>query len=70
VKRRCEVLDFDLTAHANRDALLDFAGKVSPRVVLLGHGEATSRQWFEEQLRARHPHLRIVQPEPGLTVEA
>ena len=39
VTRRCELKDFDLTAHANRDALLDFVGKVSPRTVLLGHGE-------------------------------
>jgi Cft2 family RNA processing exonuclease len=68
--RRCEMLEFDLTAHANRDALLDFAGKVSPRVILLGHGELSSRQWFEEQLRARHPEVRIVQPAPGLVVEA
>jgi Cft2 family RNA processing exonuclease len=70
VTRRCELQDFDLTAHANRDALLDFAGKVSPQVILLGHGELSSRQWFEEQLRARHPRIRIVQPAPGLVVEA
>jgi Cft2 family RNA processing exonuclease len=70
VTRVCEMQEFDLTAHANRDALLDFAGKVLPRVILLGHGELSSRQWFEEQLRARHPNIRIVQPAPGLVVEA
>ena len=35
VTKRCEVQDFDLTAHANRDELLDFVGQVSPRAVLL-----------------------------------
>jgi Cft2 family RNA processing exonuclease len=70
VRRECEMQEFDLTAHANRDALLDFAGRVSPRVILLGHGELSSRQWFEEQLRDRHPNIRIVQPAPGLVVEA
>jgi Cft2 family RNA processing exonuclease len=70
VTRLCEVQEFDFTAHANRDALLDFAQKVSPRVILLGHGELSSRQWFEEQLRARLPGVRIVQPAPGLEVEA
>lgn len=69
VTRRCQLQDFDLTAHANREALLDFAGRVSPKVILLGHGEASSRQWFEEQLRARHPHIRVIQPAPGLVVE-
>src|SRR5206468_1318788 len=51
VTRRCEVLDFDLTAHANRDELLGFVAQVSPRAVLLGHGEADARNWFEEQIR-------------------
>ena len=70
VRRECEMKEFDLTAHANREALLDFAGRVSPRVILLGHGELASRQWFEEQLRERHPNTRIVQPAPGLVVDA
>src|SRR3989442_1582737 len=65
VTKRCEVLDFDLTAHANRDELLDFVGQIAPRAVLLGHGEAESRNWFEQQIRARHPKIKIIQPEPG-----
>ena len=69
VTKRCEVQDFDLTAHANRDELLDFVGQVSPRAVLLGHGEAESRNWFEQQIRARHPKIKIIQPEPGKSAE-
>jgi Cft2 family RNA processing exonuclease len=67
--RRCEVEDFDLTAHANREELLDFVGEVSPRVVLLGHGEDGSRRWFEENIRARYPKIKVIQPAPGKTVE-
>ena len=70
VTRVCEMEDFDLTAHANREALLEFAGQVSPRVILLGHGEQSSRDWFAEHLRLRQPQTRIIQPEPGLVVEA
>ena len=69
VTKRCEVQDFDLTAHANREELLEFVGQVNPRVVALGHGDADSRQWFEEQIRSKHPKIRIVQPEPGKSVE-
>jgi Cft2 family RNA processing exonuclease len=69
VTRRCELDDFDLTAHANRDELLNFVGQVSPHTVLLGHGDADSRQWFEEQIRARHPKMKIIQPAPGKSVE-
>src|SRR5437667_399279 len=69
VTRRCEVQDFDLTAHANRDELLDFVGQVSPRAVLLGHGEEDSRNWFEQQIRARYPKIKVIQPGPGKSVE-
>jgi Cft2 family RNA processing exonuclease len=70
VTRNCEVQEFDLTAHANREALLDFACELSPRAILLGHGEADSRQWFEDQIREREPQIKVVQPGPGLAVTA
>ncbi len=70
VTKRCETLDFDLTAHANRDELIEFVGRVEPHTVLLGHGEEDSRQWFEEQIRTRYPKIRVVQPAPGQNVEA
>jgi len=69
VTRHCELEQFDLTAHANREDLLNFVGQVEPRAVLLGHGEEESRHWFEEQIRARHPRVKIIQPQPGKGVE-
>jgi Cft2 family RNA processing exonuclease len=67
--RRCTVEDFDLTAHANRNDLLAFVGEVEPRTVLLGHGEADSRNWFEAQIHERYPRIKVVQPKPGEQVE-
>jgi Cft2 family RNA processing exonuclease len=67
--RRCALEDFDLTAHASRESLVDFVGVVSPRAVLLSHGGATARQWVEEQIRDRHPKIKILQPAPGVSVE-
>lgn len=69
VTRRCEVQDFDLTAHADRSDLLDFVGEVEPRVVLLSHGEEDSRNWFAQQIHARHPRIKVIQPAPGEAVE-
>ncbi|MGA2030475.1 MAG: MBL fold metallo-hydrolase [Verrucomicrobiota bacterium] len=66
--RKCDVQDFDLTAHANREDLLDFVGQVSPRAILLGHGGEESRAWFEEQIRARWPKIKITQPQMGKTI--
>jgi Cft2 family RNA processing exonuclease len=67
--RQCEVQDFDLTAHANREDLLDFVSRVSPRAVLLSHGDEGSRHWFEAQIRARHPKIQVIQPQPGKAVD-
>ncbi len=65
VTRRCALEQFDLTAHANRGDLLDFVGTVAPRVVVLCHGEADSRNWFSERIQARHPKIRVIQAAPG-----
>ena len=65
ITRNCDVQDFDLTAHANRDDLLDFVGQVSPHTVVLGHGGDDSRKWFEDQIRTKHPKIKIIQPQPG-----
>ncbi|HTB85255.1 MAG TPA: MBL fold metallo-hydrolase [Candidatus Sulfotelmatobacter sp.] len=64
VTKKCDMQDFDLTAHANRDDLLNFVGQVSPRAVLLGHGDEPARNWFEENIRERWPKIRIFQPQP------
>jgi Cft2 family RNA processing exonuclease len=69
VTRRCEIEEFDLTAHANREELLDFVGLVEPRTVLLSHGDEPARNWFEQQIHARYPKMKVVQPKPGETVE-
>jgi Cft2 family RNA processing exonuclease len=61
--------DFDLTAHANREDLLEFVGEVEPRVVLLSHGEEESLHWFTAQINARYPKIKVVQPRPGVAVE-
>ena len=70
VTKRCHIEDFDLTAHANRDQLLDFVGQVEPRTVLLAHGEDASRQWFQDQIQSRYPKIKVIQPGPGMSVEA
>ncbi|MEI7729101.1 MAG: MBL fold metallo-hydrolase [Verrucomicrobiota bacterium] len=69
VTRRCEIQDFDFTAHAQREDLLEFVGRVNPRTVLLGHGDDSARQWMEEQIRVRWPKMKVIQPKPGETVE-
>jgi len=69
VERRCEVRDFDLTAHAQREDLMEFVSKVQPAAVLLGHGDEEARSWFADQIRQQHPRMKIHQPAPGEILE-
>jgi predicted metal-dependent RNase len=70
ITKNCDLQDFDLTAHSNRDELLELVGQVSPRTVLLGHGDAAARNWFEEKIRERWPKIKIIHPQPGNVVTA
>jgi len=63
--RRCEVLEFELTAHALREDMLEFVSAVEPRVVVLGHGDEKARQWYHDAIRKRHPRMKVLQPGPG-----
>jgi Cft2 family RNA processing exonuclease len=67
--RRCQVEDFDLTAHANRQDLLQFATEMKPKAIVLGHGDVAARAWFAQQLKQRLPRTKVYQPGPGETVE-
>ena len=67
--RLCQIDDFDLTAHANREELLEFVGQVEPHTVLLGHGDEEARNWFQQQINARFPKIKVLEPKPGETVE-
>jgi Cft2 family RNA processing exonuclease len=70
VTKKCDVQDFDLTAHANREDLMELVAQVSPRAILLGHGDEVARNWFEEQIRTRWPKIKVFQPQPAKMVSA
>ena len=68
VTKKCDVRDFDLTAHANREDLMELVAQVSPRAILLGHGDEVARNWFEDQIRTRWPKIKVFQPQPAKMV--
>jgi Cft2 family RNA processing exonuclease len=70
ITKSCQVEDFDLSAHANREELLEFVGDVNPHTVFLGHGDEPARAWFEQEIRKHWPRMKIHQPQPGVAIEA
>jgi Cft2 family RNA processing exonuclease len=69
LERRCEVDEFDLTAHAQREDLVELVSRVNPRTLVLGHGNDEARAWFAAQVQERHPSMQVFQPGPGESIE-
>jgi len=47
---RANIESFDLSGHADRQELLDFANEVQPRAVILTHGDPLAREVFRKAL--------------------
>lgn len=62
VKARIE--RFELSGHADREELLEFAVQTHARSIVLTHGDPPARAWFAEQLAAQAPHSKVIDPAP------
>ena len=59
-----EILRYDLSGHAERTELQDFAETVSPKRIILTHGDLEARDWFLDTLSASLPETEVINPEP------
>ena len=62
VKARIE--RFELSGHADREELLEFAVQTEARCVVLTHGDPPARAWFARQLATQMPKARVLDPVP------
>ena len=69
VKLRCQVERFELSGHADRDELLDFAVQCHPRSLVVTHGDPPARAWFMEQLKEKLPKTKLLDPVPLQTYQ-
>jgi predicted metal-dependent RNase len=63
---RCDVEQFQFSAHATREALIGFAKRLSPRKIVLVHGDPPAVEWMRAQLRLDLPNSEIIVPLPGV----
>jgi Cft2 family RNA processing exonuclease len=61
----CSREEFDFSAHAPRELLMEYIEKTSPEVVILVHGDPPSLQWFRTTISERLPDSKVLIPEPG-----
>ncbi|HRE81119.1 MAG TPA: MBL fold metallo-hydrolase [Opitutaceae bacterium] len=63
-KVKARVERFELSGHADRDELLQFAVQTQARSVVLTHGDPAARAWFVEQLAQKVPQTKVIDPVP------
>jgi Cft2 family RNA processing exonuclease len=68
-KLNARVERYELSGHADREELLEFAVQTQAKSVILTHGDPLARAWFQEQLTAKMPGSRILDPVPLETYE-
>ncbi|KXU34736.1 MBL fold metallo-hydrolase [Cephaloticoccus primus] len=64
-KVKARVERFELSGHADRDHLLQFAVQAAPRAIVLTHGDQPARDWFAQQLAEQLPKTKVLDPQPG-----
>lgn len=66
---RCQVEQFNFSAHATRESIRAYVNKVRPKKVILVHGDAPAVEWFRGTLTADLPGSEILTPTPGVPLE-
>jgi Cft2 family RNA processing exonuclease len=66
---RCNIEQFQFSAHATREALIQYAKRISPRKIVLVHGDPPAVEWMRDTLAAELPDSEVIVPAPGVEVE-
>ena len=60
---------FDLSGHAERNELKEFALAADPRSIVLTHGDQEAREWFLNSFQQMASHIQLLNPEPLVTYQ-
>ena len=66
---RCNIEQFQFSAHATRESLIHYAAKISPNKILLVHGDSPAVEWMRGTLSNKLPGSEIIVPTPGAELE-
>ena len=65
----CTIEQFQFSAHATREALIDYAKRLAPGKIVLVHGDPPAVEWMRATLSAALPRSQIIVPAPGIELE-
>jgi len=65
----CNIEQFQFSAHGTREALVEYAKRVSPKKILLVHGDPPAVEWMRTTLSAHLPASDVILPAPGMELD-
>jgi Cft2 family RNA processing exonuclease len=66
---RCHIEQFQFSAHASRESLIAYAKRLTPKKILLVHGDPPAVEWMRQQLTMNLPNCEVIVPTPGVEIE-
>jgi Cft2 family RNA processing exonuclease len=66
---RCHIEQFQFSAHASRESLIAYAKRLTPKKILLVHGDPPAVEWMRQQLTMDLPNCEVIVPTPGVEIE-
>ena len=66
---RCNVEQFQFSAHATRESLIDYAKKISPKKIVLVHGDPPAVEWMRATLSNELSGSEVIVPTPSMEVD-
>ncbi|MDQ6808287.1 MAG: MBL fold metallo-hydrolase, partial [Verrucomicrobiota bacterium] len=66
---RCNVEQFQFSAHASRESIIAYVKKLGPKKIVLVHGDLPAVEWTRAQLVAELPSSEVIVPPPGIEIE-
>jgi Cft2 family RNA processing exonuclease len=60
---------FQFSAHASRESLIEYAKKLAPRKIVLVHGDAPAVAWMRAKLASELGGSEVIVPTPGVEIE-
>jgi Cft2 family RNA processing exonuclease len=66
---RCHIEQFQFSAHASRESIVQYVTKLAPEKVVLVHGDPLAVEWTRAILRLDLPDSEIIVPLPGQELE-
>jgi Cft2 family RNA processing exonuclease len=66
---RCNIEQFQFSAHATRETLIEYAKRLSPRKIVLVHGDPPAVEWMRARLSAELPNSQVITPAPGVELD-